>query len=82
MGKMPMLLSISINDLRQGPADLAAVFFAVGGEGETGEGVILMPDRVGHRKMETTLGYARVTTRALAEMESKLESQGSYAGWK
>ncbi len=41
----------------------------------------VVQDRVGHRNLETTLNYARVTDRALAEMESKLDGQGIYAGW-
>jgi len=41
----------------------------------------VVQDRVGHRSLETTLGYARVTEQALAEMEGKLAGRGIYEGW-
>lgn len=44
--------------------------------------VKVVQDRVGHRSMETTLGYARMTEQALAESEGKLAARGIYAGWK
>lgn len=42
----------------------------------------VIQDRVGHRSMETTLEYARVTEQALEEMQGKLEARGVYKGWK
>lgn len=41
----------------------------------------VIQDRVGHRSMETTLEYARVTDQALAETEGRLEARGIYKGW-
>lgn len=41
----------------------------------------VVQDRVGHRNMETTLEYARVTEQALAESEGRLAARGIYQGW-
>jgi len=46
-----------------------------------GTAVKVVQDRVGHRSMETTLGYARLTDQALAESEGKLKERGIYKGW-
>ncbi len=42
----------------------------------------VIQDRVGHRSLETTLGYACVTDQALDEMQGKLEALGVFKGWK
>jgi integrase len=47
-----------------------------------GVAVKVVQDRVGHRSMETTLEYARLTDQALAESEGKLKERGIYKGWK
>jgi site-specific recombinase XerD len=46
-----------------------------------GVAVKVVQDRVGHRSMETTLSYARLTDQALAESEGKLDARGIYDGW-
>jgi integrase len=46
-----------------------------------GVAVKVVQDRVGHRSMETTLEYARLTEQALAESEGKLKTRGIYDGW-
>ena len=46
-----------------------------------GVAVKVVQDRVGHRSMETTLEYARLTEQALAESEGKLNARGIYDGW-
>jgi integrase len=46
-----------------------------------GTSVKVVQDRVGHRSMETTLEYARLTEQALMESEGKLKARGIYNGW-